>query len=417
MRCAKCGKRLKKNEIFCTVCGYYNSELDEEKIDEEFPEDDESKEEVEIKPNLKQEEKVEKNDDVFDNLGLNNNELTHKIKSEVVDENEKLEKFIKLSENDEENPEKKYSPNMSFDMNASGEKENEFYYENEELLEYFIGEDYKLIKKSPFNIYACILNWMYVLYRKMYLIGILGLILTGFVLIKFPQYFLVYAIIAMIVLGFAFNKLYIFISKIKVDRIVNKSNDEDRFNLKKICEKKGGVNILFALIIYFIFLVLVIIYMYNIHIVQPPKNIKFFKENSENKANCISMAKTAYRNSVNKELQLSIKEAVCKKKENGEFEFFLKYSKDNNNYYYYYETDKNTFRFKNSTLDIELLEEKKANNTINDYEIEELKEKLELEGMYNSIEKSAKEEDKLIEEEKNESEKKNYIITKEEITR
>ena len=102
---------------------------------------------------------------------------------------------------------------------------------------------------------------------------------------------------------------------------------------------------------------------------------------------------------------------------NGEFEFFLKYSKDNNNYYYYYETDKNTFRFKNSTLDIELLEEKKANNTINDYEIEELKEKLELEGMYNSIEKSAKEEDKLIEEEKNESEKKNYIITKEEITR
>ena len=105
MRCAKCGKRLKKNEIFCTVCGYYNSELDEENIDEEFPEDDESKEEVELKPDLK-EETQEKNDDVFEDLGLKNDELTKKIKSEVVDENEKLEKFIKLYENDEKIPKK-----------------------------------------------------------------------------------------------------------------------------------------------------------------------------------------------------------------------------------------------------------------------------------------------------------------------
>ena len=26
MRCEKCGKKLRKNEKFCTVCGYYNED-------------------------------------------------------------------------------------------------------------------------------------------------------------------------------------------------------------------------------------------------------------------------------------------------------------------------------------------------------------------------------------------------------
>ena len=27
MQCKKCGKRLKKNEKFCTVCGFYNGDF------------------------------------------------------------------------------------------------------------------------------------------------------------------------------------------------------------------------------------------------------------------------------------------------------------------------------------------------------------------------------------------------------
>ena len=410
MRCAKCGKKLKSNEIFCTVCGYYNSELDKEEIDEDFPLDDEESEELEITDT-----KHKKKSDDFLDIDLKDKKITKKIKSEVVDENEKLEKFIKLSEN-EELDDSKYSPNISFDMNASGEKEDEFYYENEELLEYYIGEDYKLIKKSPFNIYACILNWMYVLYRKMYLFGIIGLIITGFILVEFPKYFIIYAVVTMLLLGFIFNKLYIFSSKNKVNRIVNKSSEDDRFNLKKICAKKGGVNILRALIIYGLFLVIVIAYMFRIRIVEPTYT-KFYKENSENKANCISMIKTAYKNAIDKNKELTIKEATCQKQEDGEFKFFLDDLKNNNDYYYYYDTSKGFLRYRNDTFDIDLLEEKKANNTITNYEIEILNEKNQIEEIYKSISKKSKEEDKLIEEEKNEEEKKNYIITKEEITR
>ena len=30
MQCRKCGHKLKRNELFCTVCGYYNSENEDD---------------------------------------------------------------------------------------------------------------------------------------------------------------------------------------------------------------------------------------------------------------------------------------------------------------------------------------------------------------------------------------------------
>jgi len=51
---------------------------------------------------------------------------------------------------------------------------------------------------------------MYILYRKMYIIGIIGIILTAIIIKINPKYLLVYLGISMIFLGLIFNKLYIF---------------------------------------------------------------------------------------------------------------------------------------------------------------------------------------------------------------
>ena len=109
MRCRNCGKKLREKEKFCTVCGYYNDGKD---------------------------------DDFQVDGVLFDNDLDLSDDSEIEENNE-------LDDTGE------------FDLkaNASGTRDNEFYYKDEKFLEAFIGEDYKLIKKSPFNIYAFLLTF------------------------------------------------------------------------------------------------------------------------------------------------------------------------------------------------------------------------------------------------------------------
>ena len=35
MRCKKCGKRIKNKDYFCTECGYYNGDFNEDDFDTE----------------------------------------------------------------------------------------------------------------------------------------------------------------------------------------------------------------------------------------------------------------------------------------------------------------------------------------------------------------------------------------------
>ena len=83
MKCKNCGKRIKKQELFCPSCGYYNGDAtavswddDQDLLAEEI------KEEMPLK-----EEKENPNED--------NNEKEENIKEEFVYENEDLlEDFI-----------------------------------------------------------------------------------------------------------------------------------------------------------------------------------------------------------------------------------------------------------------------------------------------------------------------------------
>ena len=125
---------MRKEERFCESCGYYNGEKDNSGWDDNY--DDHN---------------------LFDDY-------------EVEEKEEGNEEFEEFNLKD-----------------SSGTKKNEFSYENEDLLEAFIGEDYKPIKKIPFNIFAFLLNWSYLLYRKLYITGILGLVVTGIIILFFPS--------------------------------------------------------------------------------------------------------------------------------------------------------------------------------------------------------------------------------------
>lgn len=368
MRCRSCGKKLKKDEYICPDCGTYNT------IDDELEETSSSTiQRVESKP--KKQEKVIK---------------------EVQEKNFQIE-------------------------DSSGTGKNQFYYKYEDLLEAYIGEDYKLIKKSPFNIWAFLFNWVYLLYRKLYITGIIGLIFSWIVVVFFQKYILIYIVAVSIILGFSFSKYYIFIAKKRVERIQDKEYEEtndDKFLIVNTCREKGGVNVVRALIIYFIFLILIFLCLVPISI-NTSHNTKFWNENAENLANCTTIVKSAYNNIQKEQALGAIEEAVCKviKQSKKEYEVYIKTSTNNQEIYSYYITDGGNLFLQYQTTQLEALRIQKEKGTIS-LENEQLLSELEvIPTRYQKIYDQSLKDDQLIKRKKNKEEKLNFIFEKEEIIR
>ncbi len=367
MRCKKCGKVMRKEERFCEACGYYNGEKDNSGWDDTF--------------------KDEKS----------------------LDETHEFDDF----ENEVE----------EFNLkDSSGNESTEFSYENEDLLEAFIGEDYKSIKKVPFNFFALLLNWSYVLYRKLYITGLVGLVITGIIAIFYTKALLTYAIIVSVALGVLFNFYYVFICKKKVEHIKKKYEGTDKFGLMNICEEKGGTNLWFALSAYFIFIAVVFFNVVDIDI-NPDHNPKFWQENSDNRATCSSIVKVGYNNIETYKIPGTIEGAVCKisKANFEEYDVYLKTKGDGKTYYSYFHAGKDVkdggVEYRRNTSEISVLEVKKANDKITDEEQILLNNLKQIEDNYSDITRQSKVEDDMIKRKTNKSEKLNFVFTKEEIIR
>ena len=114
--------------------------------------------------------------------------------------------------------------------------------DSDKLERAFVGDKYDYFKKSPFNVGAFFLGPFYLLYRKMYLITFIYIIVAGSI-----------PIISNIILAFIVNYLYLEHVKSKVKDIKN-SSTLSTDSILDICEKKGGVSFV-APLIYFIIIV------------------------------------------------------------------------------------------------------------------------------------------------------------------
>lgn len=387
MKCAKCGKRLSRNEKFCTVCGYYNDEKQEE---------DFNPEEVDLLNENWYDDEIELDDDDDDDIDLEEEPVNkEKPQKENKPKKEKVKKEKKVKE---EKP-KKEKP----------------IYKNEKYLEAYIGEeDYNVIKNKSFNLYAFLLNWIYFLYRKLYISGVIGLIITSLVAFFLTKYFLIYAIICIIALGFAFNPYYLFVGKKRVEKTLAEFEGSDTNTLKDECRKRGGVNILYALIIYFVFIIVIIIGLANPNLsLNRNHNPKYFSENSENKATCTSLIKVAY--SEEEKNYDKVEDAICKKLTNtNEYQLYLKFTKDNKTIYVFYETSKGYIMYNKDTGYLEKLNKK---TTLTGDELKLKNELNQIVSNYKNSVKKAKEEDELINKKTNTKPKSNFIFSHNEITR
>lgn len=123
----------------------------------------------------------------------------------------------------------------------------------------YVGKNYVKISTKKFSQSALLLNLFYLLYRKRYLLAIAGMFLIA-LLTLLSRYFSIVrivigivVIIIAIVLGLTFNQYYIKVVNKKVKKLQEKNLELNAEEFLKLCKKKGGTNIILAIIIYILF--------------------------------------------------------------------------------------------------------------------------------------------------------------------
>lgn len=384
MVCKNCGHTLLENEKFCTMCGNYVDEVSHTSqvkknniiISEEPPE-------------------MKNRDDYYDASSLvsinNNNDVTSPPPNNFSDINRR-----------DSHPE--------IQMN-----ENRY----DRLLEAYIGEDYQEIVRKKINIYAFLFNLFYFLYRKMYIIGILGLIILWIIAIKHTIFIIPYIGVIALLSGVLFNPIYLKIADIKIKRIRKNNSSTDDFELMEVCRKKGGVNAVIALLIYLIFIVSIIGTLFSFKLFLNGKD-KYWEENNNNRANCMYLTKNTLFYIKNNEIKGDVEESVCKKfgEDNKYFDIYIKMKRIDGSFsYLYFTTGDTEINLNNNTERKSTLESKAMNGTISEEEKKLLEDYELIESDYSKIKADSEKYEELLAAKKNKSERTSFVFTKEEIFR
>ena len=370
MRCKNCGAELKPGINYCIECGTYNDEDDIESDGRSF-----EKQEASIGgffPDLKKEKK-------------------QKEKKEKKKPEKKEERFV---------PEE-----VKDDID-----------EDDPYMQAFIGEDYKWVAQRPFNIYALLLSWVYFLYRKVYAIGIMGLVVTGAILVTYPIIMVPYIVLSMVFSGLFFNKIYLnrVESKVSKIKILYSDLSEEEKLLK--CKKAGGVNVILPLLIFAIFLIVLL--SNYIHLDVGHKKSAYWSENSDNQANCKSLGKRVYNSIYDYGVEGEIEELACEivTTPDKTYNIYLKLQDGEKMKYVFFQTDRDGyFSIKANTELIEELDTLQKEYGLSQSNQEFLALSKELQKTYDSVKDEANYEDALIEKSNDKKAKTHFIFTKDDI--
>lgn len=134
---------------------------------------------------------------------------------------------------------------------------------DDDLIDAFIGQNVEALKKGGFCFNTLFFGVIYVFYRKMWLLGIIWLVINVIVDMFLPTYSSLITLAANIIISIKFKEWYLNHVKEKVEEIKNENPGKSRNELKDICQKKGGVSVLTVIIIVIIYVLLYVIAIYS----------------------------------------------------------------------------------------------------------------------------------------------------------
>ena len=109
------------------------------------------------------------------------------------------------------------------------------------LLEKFIGDNYKKITTRQFNISGFFFGSLYLFYRKLYLYGLLVFIVNLIINILLNNIFV--GLFINILIAVFVNKIYVSYANNKINKIKEFNKDKSDEELEKICKVQGGTSV------------------------------------------------------------------------------------------------------------------------------------------------------------------------------
>lgn len=115
---------------------------------------------------------------------------------------------------------------------------------DDDLINTYMGKNAEKLKDGGISGYTLLFGPIYILYRKMWLLGLIsaGIIILANIFLK--SYSLIVLLVISIILSFKFKDLYLNYVKEKVNKIKRENIGKSKEELMIICSKKGGTSLL-----------------------------------------------------------------------------------------------------------------------------------------------------------------------------
>ena len=141
---------------------------------------------------------------------------------------------------------------------TKNEKKNGLYKnissENDDLSGIYISKNNEKIKKGKFSFPTLFFGPLYLLYRKIWLVGFIWIVALIISLIVIPTYTIIIYLVFSIVSAMVFNQFYLNSVDKKVEKIKKENLDRTSEEIVQIVKRKGGVSIVSIIVIIFFFI-------------------------------------------------------------------------------------------------------------------------------------------------------------------
>ncbi len=144
--------------------------------------------------------------------------------------------------------------NLNFNNNQQSTVINQVNNTDDGLVRAYIGKNADKLLKGNFSFCVFLFGAIYVLYRKMWLLGIIWIVINVISMMFLPTYSWIISFVINIFLMFQFKKIYIKHVHEEVAKIESENPGKSREELGSICSKKGGTTLIpiFLVILFYV---------------------------------------------------------------------------------------------------------------------------------------------------------------------
>ena len=123
----------------------------------------------------------------------------------------------------------------------------------------YVGEAFTKITMAPFSFVGLLFGGLYLIYRKVYILGFIALIfeLGIFFSIPVPFSFVIFFVYRL-VFALVVNRLYLGDVKLKIKLLRRFNPKKNQYELSVLAKKKGGTNLIMTLVVGFIYMSIIV---------------------------------------------------------------------------------------------------------------------------------------------------------------